>query len=168
MAGTLLSCYFAATLLRGCDEPRSAAPNRADVATLGSNRSGLSRKSIRQVVSATLFHYLAGKHDPHLAVRSRVGLRCVGTLFADRHSHDDYRWGGFRNRIWRSSSLAYGGTPVTGRGCSSAVWRAAVFGTLGESVAGHSPPMIGKHFDKWRNSLLRRLEAHKTGRSYVL
>jgi hypothetical protein len=141
VARILLSCHFASALCRGCGEPRSAAPNSADVTTLGSNRAGLSRKRIRQVVGAALSHYLAGKHDTRLAVRNRVGLRCVGTLFADRHSHDGYRRSRFRRRILRGSSLAYCGTAVLGRGCSSAVWGAAVFGNLGESVASRRPPM---------------------------
>ncbi len=142
MAGILLSGHFAAALRRGCREPRSAAPNSADVTTLGSNRAGLSRKRIRQVVGATLSHYLAGQHDTHLALWSRVGLRCVGTLFADRHSHDGYRWSRFRRWILRGSSLAYGGTPVSGWGHSCAARRATVFGTLGGSAASHRPPII--------------------------
>ena len=39
------------------------------------------------------------------------------------------------------SSLAYSGTSVRGEHCSSSVRRAAVFGTLGRSIAFH-PPLI--------------------------
>jgi len=94
------------------------------------------------MVGAALSDYLAGSHDARLAAFIQVGIRSIVALFADRDSYDVYRWGGIRSRIWRSSSLAYVGTPVLGRGCCSALWRAAVFGTLGESSAGHRPPMI--------------------------
>lgn len=57
-------------------------------------------------------------------------------------AYDAYRRSGFRRRILRGSSLAYGGTSILGRHCSSIVRCAAVSDTLVESVAVHRPPMM--------------------------
>ncbi len=88
--------------------------------------------------------YLDGNHGGYLGVWSCMGLCCIGTIFSGRPGHDAYRCGGFRGWVLRGSSLAYRGTSVLGKHCSSSVRRAAVFGTLGESGAVH-PPLILLH-----------------------
>jgi hypothetical protein len=121
------------------------------------------------VVGSALFDYLAGSHDDRLAARIQVGIRPIVALFVDRDSYDYYRWCRFRNRIWRNSTLAYGGTPVRGRDCCSTVRRATVFGDLGKSAASRRPPMIKSGIIRATNSGMgRRAVALRSSRATSL
>lgn len=103
------------------------------------------------MVGAALSDYLVGSHDDRLAASIQVDIRSIVALFAHRDSYDVYRWGGFRSRTWHSSPLAYGGAPVHGRHCCSAVRSVAVSGSLGESAAGYRPPMTIEKFKNVRD-----------------
>lgn len=94
------------------------------------------------MASVALSHYLARKHDSHLALRNRVGLRGVGRLFADRHTCDGYRWNRFRRWILRGSSLAEAARPFSAGSVAllfGAVWRPAVFSQFGRVCRRPSP-----------------------------
>jgi len=67
-----------------------------------------------QVVGPAVSHFLARNYGFNLAVPTRMGTYCVGSLFPNRDSHDVGDWSCLRDRNCLQSPVADGGEFIRG------------------------------------------------------
>lgn len=121
-----------------------STPRGANGAPLVPDCTGLPSTRACQMVGPALSHFLARNYGPDLAVPSRMGTYCVGSLFPNRDSHDARGWGCLRDGNCPQSSLADGGDPTGGTRHGSPVRSTSITG-----VSNQPDSVYRRSLTKW-------------------
>ena len=97
-----------------CRQQWVSAPRSANVAPLVPDCTGIWPTRACQVVGPAVSHFLARNYGFNLAVPTRMGTYCVGSLFPNRDSHDVGDWSCLRDRNCLQSPVADGGEFIRG------------------------------------------------------
>ena len=117
----LLACQPGCTLRGRCRQQRVSSPRSANVAPVARDCIGFSPTRACQVCGPSLSHFLAHNYGLDLAVSTRMGKACIGSLLPDRDSDDISDWRCLRDGNCLQCPVADGGELVGGIRCGGLI-----------------------------------------------